>query len=64
VIHSRNDHTARPVNATLIHDGVSSEDKQLVWLERSYHVITLDYEKDQVFERTYEFIRARAKHAF
>ena len=64
VIHSRNDHTAKPINATIIHDGVSSKDKQLVWLERSYHVITLDYEKDQVFERTYEFIKTRAKHAF
>ena len=63
VIHARNDHTAHPSNATMIHDGVSSTDKQLVWLDRSYHVITLDYDKDVVFERTDEFIKARTKHA-
>ncbi|MDQ3940564.1 MAG: alpha/beta fold hydrolase [Actinomycetota bacterium] len=63
VIHSPNDHTAHPSNATMIHDRVSSTDKELVWLERSYHVITLDYEKDQVLERTYSFIKERAKSA-
>ena len=61
VIHSRNDHTVHPSNAQYIHDTVGSEDKELVWLERSYHVVTLDYEKDDVFARTYEFIKERAR---
>lgn len=60
VIHSRQDHTVGPHNAQLILDGVSSKDKSLVWLKRSYHVITLDYDKHEVFERTYDFIKARS----
>jgi carboxylesterase len=62
VMHGRNDHTARPFNATLVFDNISSSDKQLVWCERSYHVITLDYDRDLVFERTLRFIMDRTRH--
>lgn len=62
VMHGRNDHTVPPFNAPMIYGSVASEDKELVWLERSYHVITLDYDRDEVFSRTYEFIRAHSKH--
>ena len=61
LMHSHNDHTAHPDNAELIHARVSSEDKQLVWLDRGYHVLTLDHDKQEVFERTYEFIKARSR---
>ncbi len=61
VMHGRNDHTVHPGNAHLIYNGVSSEDKELVWLERSYHVITLDYDRDEVFERTLGFITSRSR---
>lgn len=60
LIHSRNDHTAHPSNSQVIHDRISSEDKELVWLERSYHVITLDVDRDDVYRRTFEFIDERA----
>lgn len=63
VVHSRNDHTVHPSNANLIYDSVSSEDKEIVWLDRSYHVITLDMDRDEVFRRTFEFIRDRARNA-
>lgn len=63
VMHSHNDHTAHPDNAQLIHDRVSSTDKQLVWLDRSYHVLTLDHDRHEVYERTYEFIKARSRVA-
>ncbi len=63
VMHSHNDHTAHPDNAKLIHDRVASTDKQLVWFDRSYHVLTLDYDRQEVYERTYEFIRARSRLA-
>lgn len=56
VMHGRNDHTVSPSNARLIHDTVGSKDKELVWLERSYHVVTLDHDRDEVFERTHRFI--------
>lgn len=63
VLHSHNDHTAHPDNAQLIHDKVSSTDKQLVWLDRGFHVLTLDHDRQEVYERTYEFIKARARVA-
>jgi carboxylesterase len=63
IIHSRNDHTAHPANAELIHKSVSSADKRIEWLERSYHVITIDYDRDRVRDLTTDFIKERAKHA-
>jgi carboxylesterase len=61
VIHSRNDHTSKPVNAETIYRKAGSPDKEIVWLERSYHVITLDFDKDEVYRRTLEFIRQKTK---
>lgn len=61
VMHGRNDHTVPPSNAQLIYDTVSSIDKELVWLEDSYHVITLDRERAEVFDRTHRFIADRSK---
>jgi carboxylesterase len=62
VMHGRNDHTIPLRSSEIIHAEAASADKELVILERSYHVITLDYDKDEVFNRTYEFIAKRAKH--
>jgi carboxylesterase len=64
VMHGRNDHTVHPANAELIYRSVSSRDKELVWCERSYHVITLDYDKDDVLARTYAFIKEHGRDAF
>lgn len=56
LIQSRNDHTVRPDNARLIHDLLGSTDKTIVEVERSYHVLTIDYDKELVKEETYKFI--------
>lgn len=61
VMHSKNDHTVHPANAQHIYDTVGSPDKELVWMDRSYHVLTLDYDRDEVFERTYKFIKERTR---
>ena len=61
VMHGRQDHTVLPYNAELIYDSVASTDKELVWLEDSYHVITLDRDREQVFDRTYRFIAEHSK---
>lgn len=63
IIHSKNDHTAHPDNAQLIFDQIASKDKELVWLERSYHVITVDYDREQVYDKTLSFIKERAQSA-
>jgi carboxylesterase len=62
-MHSRNDHTAPSDASKLIMDKAGSGDKNVVWFERSYHVITMDYDRHEVFERTYNFIKERAKRA-
>jgi carboxylesterase len=61
IMHGRNDKTVAPYNAKLIHDSVGSIDKEVVYLERSNHVILLDYDRDEVFERTHAFIKDRSK---
>ena len=63
VVHSRIDHVVHPSNARVIYNSVSSTDKELVWLNRSYHVITLDYERDRVFETVQRFVKERAGNA-
>ena len=45
---------------TSIRQWVSSTDLDVVWLERSYHVATLDYDAQVIFDRSAEFIAKRA----
>lgn len=56
VFTSRDDHVVPPSNGPYIVDNVSSTDKELVWLENSYHVATLDYDKQLIIDRCVEFI--------
>jgi carboxylesterase len=57
VIHSRRDHTCpydRNVNLVMRHLG--STEKRAIALEESYHVITVDSEKDRVAQETLDFV--------
>lgn len=56
VIQSRREHTVRPESARLIYNRLGSIDKKLVWLEKSGHVVTLDKERDQVFQYIADFL--------
>lgn len=56
VLTSRQDHVVDPDNSQLVLEGVSSTDVEQVWLERSYHVATLDYDADEIVERTTAFV--------
>lgn len=59
VFASRQDHVVPPSNATRIMERIGSTEKELAWLERSYHVATLDYDRELIVERTADFV---AKH--
>jgi carboxylesterase len=48
-----------PGNAPYILDHVCSRDKRLLWLENSYHVATLDHDKEYIAAETLQFIGAR-----
>ena len=57
VFTSRDDHVVPPSNGPFVLEHVSSQDKELVWLENSYHVATLDLDKELIVERCVEFIQ-------
>jgi carboxylesterase len=57
VLQSRVDHVVPPETADIIYDRISSRDKELVRLENSYHVVSMDWEHDLVAERAIRFMR-------
>ncbi|MBM7553031.1 alpha/beta hydrolase [Thalassobacillus pellis] len=54
---SDEDHVVPPDNSEFIFETVFSEHKELVHLENSYHVATLDHDIDLIVERTLEFFQ-------
>jgi carboxylesterase len=60
VFTSREDHVVPPSNGPFIMEHVSSSDKELVWLENSYHVATLDHDRQLIIDRCVEFINRLA----
>lgn len=56
VIHSRDDRTADPRSAGYLVDKAGSSKKDILWLERSGHVITTGQERQEVFTAIEGFI--------
>lgn len=56
VLHAKQDHTVPFENSSLIYEKVGSLVKRLVPLERSYHVVTVDVEKERVAQLIVEFV--------
>jgi carboxylesterase len=54
---SRQDHVVHPGNTELVAARVGSADVEVVWLERSYHVATLDLERQTIFDISIEFVQ-------
>jgi carboxylesterase len=57
ILQSTEDHVVPPENGPHILERLGSADKELVWLENSYHVATLDNDADLIAERTIRFIQ-------
>lgn len=55
VLTSAQDHVVDPAESRLVVEGVASTDVTHVTLEHSYHVATLDYDADEIAERTLRF---------
>ena len=53
---SRRDNVVDPKNAPRIATSVGSSEIHLIWLERSYHVATLDYDRRLIADRISEFL--------
>jgi carboxylesterase len=56
VIQSRKEHTVEPESAQYIYDKLGSTEKQLLWLNKSGHIVTLDIEREPVFEKISQFL--------
>ncbi len=52
---SRDDHVVPPTSGDVLAAGVPGP-LERVWLERSYHVATLDYDAEEIAERTLAFV--------
>ncbi|MGW1254187.1 alpha/beta hydrolase [Streptomyces sp. NPDC002513] len=56
LLHSPQDHVVPPADAARILSRVSATDVREILLEQSYHVATLDYDADRIFEESLAFI--------
>jgi carboxylesterase len=56
VMQSRQDHTVMPINVHWLLNRVGSTEREIMWLNESYHVITEDIEADRVAERVVSFV--------
>ena len=60
VMHSREDHIVSPTNGPITVRLLGSNRVELLWLDNSYHVATLDNDKGLIFERSIAFIKSIA----
>ncbi len=56
---SKQDHVLPRKNVSYTMKRLMVTDKELIWLERSYHVATLDYDHGLIADKTLEFIKKR-----
>jgi carboxylesterase len=62
VFSSPEDHTVKPSNSKRIYERAGGTQKELIPLRNSYHVATLDYDAELIFERVLEFALAVARN--
>ena len=60
IFKSKEDHVVPFDNAEYTLKHVSSKDKKLIYLENSYHVATMDFDKDLICEETIKFINSHS----
>ena len=59
IFKSQEDHVVPPENSDIIYESISSQDKTLVELKESYHVATLDNDKEEIAQKCIAFIKER-----
>ena len=57
IIYAKQDHVINDKSAQEIYQKVSSKNKRILRLKDSYHIITLDVEREQVFRETINFLK-------
>lgn len=57
VMHALEDHWVPPENATYILAQINSSQIELLWLENSYHIATLDHDQELIAQKVVQFIQ-------
>lgn len=60
LIYSRYDPLVAPGDADLVRAGLPLSDEPILWVDNSYHVITIDYDKFQVYQAVHDFVKRHA----
>lgn len=60
IFESKDDHVVPPLNGPFIFENIKSSDKKLTWLENSYHVATIDLDKEKIWSESFNFINGIA----
>ncbi len=58
IMQSTVEHTVKPSSASYIYEHLGSKYKKLVWYHRSGHILTLDVEREDIFQKISEFFRS------
>ena len=61
LFHSVEDHTLPVTNTEIILDEIGSTNKTRIELVNSYHVATMDYDQELIFQNSLTFIEAQSK---
>ena len=63
VFQGRQDSIVPPLNGELVHQALGSKVKHLQYLDRSDHVVTMDFDKQILFEKAFKFIESGGQSA-
>ncbi|MGG1685939.1 alpha/beta hydrolase [Pseudalkalibacillus sp. NRS-1564] len=58
IFKSLEDHVVPPENSTMIYNEIASSSKEVIELKDSYHVATLDHDKELIAEKCKAFVKA------
>ncbi len=57
IVYSRHDHVVPGISSHHIYSQLGSNDKRMIALHRGYHVVTVDYDKQRVFDEILAFVK-------
>jgi carboxylesterase len=55
-MHSRHDQSVDPASMPLIYQRLGTQEKRMVWLENSGHIVTEDYDRELVYRTIGDFV--------
>ncbi|PTM56610.1 alpha/beta hydrolase [Desmospora activa] len=56
IVQGKQDETVIPRSASFIYETIASADKEIHWYEKSSHIITLDKERERLFQDIHNFV--------